>query len=111
MWSYFKITIWAILWLLTWIFIAPWRGNKDNCLTWAMDKYDREGGYLVIRWCRTSKWKWLKWPHFLWLAEEDHHRLIHCIPKENEHTEKRIPHPWFEGKIKHGDDKYNDPEN
>lgn len=103
MWSYFKITVWAVLWLIIWIFIAPFRKKRDNCLTWAMRKYDEEGGYLVIRWCRTNRFRWIKWPHFLWLPASEHKKLEHCIPKENEHTEKTIPCPWFESYIKKGD--------
>lgn len=104
MWSYFKITVWAVVWLMIWFFIAPFRKKRHNCLTWAMRKYDRQGGYLVIRWCRTNRFKFLRWPHFLWLDEKYHHHLKHCIPRENEHTEKTLPDPWFKSCIKKGDD-------
>jgi hypothetical protein len=111
MWSYFKLTIWAILWLLLWVVIAPFRGSKDNCLTWAMRKHDEEGGYLVIRWCRTNKFRWIKWPHFMWLDKKHHKHLKHCIPKEDATTDKFIPHPWFHGRIKKGDSKEDGEEN
>ena len=111
MWSYFKITCWAVVWLMIWIFISPIRKSRDNCLTWAMEKYDNEGGYLVIRWCRSSKYNWFRWPHFLWLDEKHHHHLEHVIPKENAHSEKAIPCPWFESKIKYGDDDDDELEN
>lgn len=91
MWSYFKLTIWAIIWLLLWIFVAPFRKGRHNCLTWAQHKQDTEGGYLVIRWCRTNKVRWIKWPHFLWLDKKHADLLEHCIPKEDEHTEKSLP--------------------
>ncbi len=111
MWSYFKITCWAILWLILWIFMLPFKGKRDNCLTWAMRKQDSEGGYLVIRWCRTNRIKGLKWPHFLWLDETHHKYLQHYIPKKKNHDEKVIPCPWFHGYVKKGDDKSNSSEN
>lgn len=111
MWSYFKITIWAVLWLLIWIFIAPFRKKRDNCLTWAMKKYDNEGGYLVIRWCRTNRVRWIKWPHFLWMDAKHHDKLEHCIPTKNEHSEKTFPNPWFDSYIKKGDKEEDADEN
>lgn len=111
MWSYARITVWAIVWLIIWFFIVPFRRKRDNCLTWAMRKYDEEGGYLVIRWARTSRWKWLRWPHFLWLPPDKHKELQHCIPKEDAHTEKSVPTPWFDSEIKQGDEEDDKPEN
>jgi hypothetical protein len=64
---------------------------------------EKEDGYLVIRWCRSAKYEWLKWPHFLFLPASQHENLVHLVPKENEHTLKTIPSPWFEGRIKTGD--------
>jgi len=104
MWSYFKITLWAIIWLFVWLVVFPFRKNRDNCLTWAMKKFDEEEGYLVIRWCRSSKYKWLRWPHFLWLSKEHHEILQHCIPKEETTNKKIFPQPWFNGYVKQGDE-------
>jgi len=103
MWNYFKLTVWAIFWLMLLVVMIPFRKKRDNCLTWAQRKQDNEGGYLVIRWCRTSKVRWLRWPHFLWMSDNDEHCLQHYIPKEHAHTEKLLPRPWFDGVIKYGD--------
>lgn len=111
MWSYFKISVWAIVWLVLWILFAPIRKKRDNCLTWAMKKCDNDGGYLVIRWNRTSKFKLLRWPHFLWLNPKQHQNLESWQPLEDTHSEKIFPLPWFDGHIKKGDNDDGSPEN
>ena len=104
MWSYFKITVWANIWLTLWFVIFAFkRKGRDNCLSWAMKKYDKEGGYLVIRFSRSNRVRWLKWPHFLWLDSKYEKNLKHYVPIEDEHAEKTIPHPWFNGRVKQGD--------
>jgi hypothetical protein len=74
-------------------------------MTWAIDKWEKEGGYLVVRWCRSSKHEWFKWPHFLWLPADKHHELEHVIPVDCTGIEqKNVPDPWFDPKHIQGDD-------
>jgi len=54
MWSFIKLGGWVILWSIAWFFVLPFRKGRHNCLTWAVEKWDTEGGYLVIRWCRSD---------------------------------------------------------
>ena len=112
MWSFFKMIVWGIMWFFVGtitLFFA--KRNQNNCLVWAMEKMDDEGGYLVIRWCRSSKWNWLRWPHFLWLEEKHHEHLQHYVPDDHGNSEKSIPEPWFNGHVKHGDKADGDVEN
>jgi hypothetical protein len=72
-------------------------------MTWAVDKFDNDGGYLVIRWCRTSNHRF-KWPHFLWLPADKHQHLQHVVPQDIENfSKKMIPSPWFDPQKLHGD--------
>lgn len=104
MWSYAKFVFWVLIWIPVWCVTVPFRGNKDNCANYAVTKWDKEGGYLVIRWCRSNKVKWVQWPHFLWLDAKYHRRLEHIIPKDQKHMDKHtIPSPWFEPRVVHGD--------
>ena len=104
--SYLKLTIWAIVWLLLWIFFLPIRKGRENCLTYALQRWDKEGGYLCIRWCRSNKVTWLQWPHFLWIDEKYGARFTeHAVPTKKEHESKYIPKPWFNPRIKKGDGK------
>lgn len=109
MWSYAKLTFWACFWFALWIIVAPIRHGRDNCLTYALRKWDEEGGYLVIRWCRSNKVRWIQWPHFLHLSYKHGERFLeHAVPKEKEHDEQLLPHPWFEPKVKVGDKRRDD---
>lgn len=104
MWSYFKLTSWACFWFVLWLVFAPFRYGRDNCLTYALKKWQTSGGYLCIRWCRSNKVRWIQWPHFLWLDEKHGERFLqHAVPIKKEHDEQFVPHPWFEPKIKVGD--------
>lgn len=103
MYSYFKLTVWAVVWLIIWFVVLPLRRGRENCLTYAVQRWDKEGGYLVIRWCRSNKSRWLVWPHFLWIDSKYHRFMEHAVPVEKEHDEKLVPAPWFAPKIKHGD--------
>lgn len=105
MYSYFKLTLWAILWFFLWIMMAPFRNGRENCLTYAVKRWDTEGGYLAIRWCRSNKSKWIIWPHFAWLPEKYQRFLEHAVPENKEHDSQLIPDPWFKPKIKKGDRK------
>ena len=103
MWSYFKLTMWAIIWLVLWFIFLPVRKGRQNCLTYALEKWDTEGGYLVIRWCRSNKVTWFKWPHFMWLDGKYQRYVEHAVPYKDEYVEKFMPEPWFEPKIRKGD--------
>lgn len=103
--SYLRLAIWTVIWVVGWPLTLPFRKKGEhNCLTWALRQMEKKEGYLVIRWCRSAKYEWLKWPHFLYLQAEHHEDLIHLVPKKNEHSKKTIPSPWFDGYIKIGDD-------
>ena len=104
MFYYIRLFCWCAFWVIAWPITRPFRKTKQhNCLTWAIRQIERNDGYLVIRWCRSSAFEWLKWPHFLYLPIEEHHKLRHFVPKDNEHTKKVVPEPWFSGYIKTGD--------
>lgn len=108
MWNYIKFVGWAILWAISWIFVRPFKRNKTNCLLWAWEKWENEGGYLVIRWCKVNKVGWLKWPHFLWLDGKHHKLLEHYIPIrdfDSPISRQWFPRPWFEGRVVKGDSR------
>ncbi|MGI0075865.1 MAG: hypothetical protein ACREAU_00485 [Nitrosopumilaceae archaeon] len=91
-----------------WPFARPFKGKKSNCLLWAWDKFDNEGGYLVIRWCRINKYSKIKWPHFLWLDEKHHKLLEHYTPIRglgSPINRECIPQLWFNGRVIKGDYK------
>lgn len=95
---------WTILWIPVWIITRPFKGKKDNCLNWALNKWDTDGGYLVIRWCRHNKCTWLQWPHFMWMSEEHNKHIQHIVPEEPLDATHSIPYPWFTYKHVEGDD-------
>lgn len=106
MWNFFKLVMWGWLWFVVWAITLPLKKeNDDNCLTYAVRKWEKEDGYLVIRWCRSNKVKWIRWPHFLWLDQSFDRVLEHYVPKEDEDVERTVPKPWFTGRV-----VYNDPE-
>ena len=105
MWSYIKFMMWAMLWIPIWCVTRPFKGRKDNCLNWAINQWDKEGGYLVIRWCRHNKWSWINWPHFMWMSDEFHANIRHIIPIEESGDRHSIPCPWFKYEERHGDKK------
>ncbi len=105
MWQYTRLVAWSIFWLVLWPILRLTRGRgEDNCVTWAMDRVDQEGGYLVIRWTRSTKYQWIIWPHFLYLPADKHEVLEQWVPKDDEHaTSAMVPRMWFEGEIEYGD--------
>ena len=110
MWSFIKLVIWGLLWTLAWgattvVRRITKKPRLDNCLSWAMRRWDEESGYLVIRWCRSSKIKWFKWPHFLWLPEDKHKHLRQFVPRVEDQEMQFFPDIWFEGKVQRGDDE------
>lgn len=110
MWSFFKLMIWGLIWLPAWVATELNRAitkkpRVDNCLSWAVRRWDEEDGYLVIRWCRSNSVKWIKWPHFLWLPLDQHQELRHFVPKNEDQGQRVFPDAWFSGKVQKGDDE------
>jgi len=71
-----------------------------NCLTYALTKWYKEGGYLVIR---KSKYVW--WvPHFLHMTEKG--LITQYVPKNiPKNPLRRLLHLWsFSGQEVYGDD-------
>jgi len=105
MWSYMRLALWAMFWFLGWVISYPFKKGRHNCLTWAVQQWEeREGGYLVIRWSRSSKHHWFKWPHFLYLPEGKDENLEQFLPDRDEDLVHSIPKAWFHGHIKKGDE-------
>ena len=103
MWSLFKLNLWACVWMIVWIIVKPFMKNKHNCLTWAIQQWDRHGGYLALRWGRTARFKWLVWPHFMWIPPYHHDIVQHYIPLKDPDTVKVLPAPYFKGRAVIGD--------
>lgn len=108
--SLLRLIFWGALWLTAWVFTTLLRKvtkkpRLDNCLTWSLRRWDEEGGYLVIRWGRSARYSWMRWPHFLWLPEDQNEQLRHFLPRDEKHDEVLLPAPWFEGYIQKGDPK------
>ncbi len=104
MWSYLKVLAWGFAWYPVWLITLPFKQNRDNCLTYALKKWDKEGGYLVIRWSRSNRFRYVRWPHFLWLDYRWHTRLEHIIPEQEFKGQKHtLPKPWFTPRVVHGD--------
>ena len=102
--SFFRLLVWANIWFIIWLVFTPFRKGRQNCLTYAIEKWDKEDGYLVLRWAKNSKSKLSQWPHFLWLDGKHHVHLEHIDSDDN--NEKRIiPKCWFEPNVIYGDPK------
>lgn len=109
--GFFKLLFWMNLWAVTYIVTYPFKPSKhgDNCLTYALRRWAKDDGYLVIRWCRSNMISWVKWPHFLWLDSTNHQNLHHLIPDDDSSSRKHlIPDLWFKGHTKNGDDEDNE---
>lgn len=68
---------------------------KSNCLTYALDKWRTEGGYLVLR--KSTHWDV---PHVMHLSRDG--RLSHYVPPD------ALARPWhallgFDGIVRHDD--------
>lgn len=96
MWSYIRFMFWATLWIPIWLVTVPFKGKKNNCANWALNKWDEEGGYLCFRWCLHNKYRWIRWPHFMWLPKEYHQQLRHIVPIEKKGETHSLPAPWFD---------------
>lgn len=68
----------------------------SNCLIWALWRWFRDGGYLIVR---KSRYGW--WPHFLW--SRDLLMIEQFVPRIPNHH-RRIPPLLFDGYVKLGDD-------
>lgn len=106
--SLLRLIFWGALWLMAWGFTTLLRRltrkpRLDNCLTWALRRWDSDDGYLVIRWCRSAQFRWMRWPHFLWLPLHANSELCHFLPRDDNDDLHVLPAPWFEGKIVKGD--------
>lgn len=107
--SFLFLMIWGALWMLTWPVVTAYRyllkrPRADNCFTWAIRRWHDEDGYLVIRWCRSSKTS-IKWPHFLWLPIDKSEHVMHFLPKKEDQGTSFFPDVFFEGKVITGDNK------
>lgn len=65
-----------------------------NCLCWALAKWRKHGGYLVIR---RSRYGWF--PHFLHMDREGN--IESFVPDDPKR--KKLPPPVFKGSVKRGD--------
>lgn len=110
--AYYRLVLWSIFWALVWPFALLTRKKRDNCLTWAMKRWEENPeGYLVIRWSRSAIFSWLRWPHFLFIEAEDE-RMHHLMPKNANDVDKHVvPAVWFEGEVTEGDALKNGYEN
>lgn len=105
MWSFTKLGAYVIFWTTMWYILLPFRKKRHNCLTWAVEKWDADGGYLVVRWCRSNRSQWIRWPHFMWMSDDNHRHVVHLVPKKDEEDCHLFPKPWFEGRVIRGDTK------
>lgn len=83
---------------------------KTNCLAWAWRRWRlNPGSYLVIRWTRHNRWRWLRWPHFLWRPKNcPHHQrpcphMLSFVPDDPQPL--GLPPLTFYGHVKAGDDE------
>jgi len=108
-WTFVKIVIWGLIWFPCWLVTLPFKQDRDNCLIWTLKKFDEEGGYICIRWCRSNKIPAIKWPHFLWLPPDHNNKLQHIVPADEVGGEEhKLPVPWFEPEFREGDAQRDD---
>lgn len=89
-----------------------------NCISWAVPRFLKHGGYLVFRrshFCRYPfRYRFLRWaarriPHALWLTKEGH--LLHYTVTDEQDREywnrgllaALVSAVHFKGKVKEGD--------
>lgn len=104
--SFIRLALWILFWSIVWPIMQLFRKNgQHNCVTWALNEWeDNKDGYIVIiRWCRSSKFKWLRWPHLLFLDQENNDKLRHFLPDSSKNDKKIVPDIWFDGTEKVGD--------
>ncbi len=103
--SYLRLALWILFWTIIWPIMQLFRKDgQHNCVTWALKEWeDKEDGYIVIRWCRSSRFKWLRWPHLLYLDQEHNDKLRHFLPSSSKIDKKIVPAIWFDGTERIGD--------
>ena len=82
---------------------------RTNCLWYALRKYWRHGGYIVVR---RSRHLWV--PHFLWLPPgslDDFPSLRHFVPLSPTAKPWKVWRSlWFEGRVVRSDKDTRPPE-
>jgi len=104
--SFIRLALWILFWSIVWPIMQLFRKKgQHNCVTWALNEWEeKEDGYIVIRWCRSSRFKWLRWPHLLFLDQENNDKLRHFLPNDSSKIDKKvIPDIWFDGTEATGD--------
>lgn len=103
--AYYRLVLWSIFWAFIWpIAMLFQTKGRENCVTWAMRQWERNpDGYVIIRWSRSNKYPWLRWPHFLFMEAEGE-PFVHLLPKDANEIDKHfIPAVWFDGEVTEGD--------
>ena len=108
MWFFIRLVLWGIIWLPFWLIVEIFRfvhhrPRIDNCLSWSARRWQKQGGYLVVRWSRSNKIPFIQWPHFLWLDEQHHDKLKLFVPLDDNMGDHYLPDLWFKGKVRTGD--------
>lgn len=106
--SFYRVAMWCLFWAVVWPIALLWKkATQENCLTWAFKQWDEKPeGYIVIRWSRSNKYPWMKWPHFLFIDPGNDKDMRHLLPKNATDLEKHtVPAVWFEGTITERDQK------
>lgn len=102
MWAYLRLSVWCLFWAFMWPIASLWkRAGQENCLTWAFRRWqERPDGYIVIRWSRSNKYEWMRWPHFLFIDPGNDDHMIHLLPKDANDIDKHmVPAMWFDGEV------------
>lgn len=69
----------------------------SNCLVYALRRWIRDGGYLIVR---RSRWGW--WPHFLWAPTLGDLEVEQYAPRQSQR--RLCPPLLFRGRVKVGTD-------
>lgn len=74
---------------------------RSNCAFFAGSRFLARGGYMLIRWTRFARFRWLRFPHLLWAPEIGALPVEHFIPLSP--RPRWLPPPLFLGRIAHVD--------
>lgn len=77
--------------------------RRSNCLIFALGRFFRRGGYLIVRASRMNRLPWLQWPHFLWAQSLEDLIVEQYVPEDA--RPKWLPPILFRGRVKVGPDK------
>lgn len=69
--------------------------RRSNCFFYALTKWRKFGGYLVIR---RSHHGW--WPHFIWCKDLKDAQIEHYAPKREGRENPYIKKFFFDGEIR-----------